>query len=100
MKCLPSFTSYRHCFSLIFVCAISFTNMIMMYVCHPDINIYSNMGGSRVGCVRGQLSGLAPPGKSLVTIGFLKNSGTNPLKKQLDPLGPCYLSSRGPYGSP
>ena len=29
-----------------------------------------------------------PPGKSQMVIGFLRNTGTDPLKKQLEPLGP------------
>ena len=37
--------------------------------------------------------GSGTPGKSQVAIGFLRNSGTDPLKKQLDPSGP--IASRG-----
>ena len=34
-----------------------------------------------------------PPGKSQVVIGFFMKSGTDPLRKQLDPWGP--IASRG-----
>ena len=34
-----------------------------------------------------------PPGKSQVTICFRRNSGTDPLEKQLDPMGPNCFSS-------
>ena len=34
---------------------------------------------------RGGGSGPCPTGKSQVAIGFLKNTGTDPLEKQLDP---------------
>ena len=37
--------------------------------------------------IMGGPEGGEQPEKSQVTIGFLKNSGTDPLKKQLDPLG-------------
>ena len=49
------------------------------------------MGGSR----GGGAGGPDPPplGKSQVAICFLRKSGTDPLKKQLDPMGP--IASRG-----
>ena len=37
-----------------------------------------------MGGYRGGTGGQYPPGKSKVAIGFLRNSGTNPLEKQLD----------------
>ena len=41
--------------------------------------------------------GLDPPGKSQVAIGFLRNSGRDPLKKQVDPRVQL-LHEGGPYG--
>ena len=34
------------------------------------------------------------PGKSQVAIGFLRNTGTDPLKKKLDPLDPTASQGR------
>ena len=36
--------------------------------------------------------------KSQEAIGFLRNTDTDPLKKQLDPLGPILLFEGGSYG--
>ena len=47
------------------------------------------MGGSRTP---------PPPGKSQVAIGSLRNSGTDPLEGQFDPLGP--IASRGRFVRP
>ena len=45
------------------------------------------MGGSREGTL-----GPDPPGKSQITICFLKNTGMDLFKEQLDPLGSnCFL---------
>ena len=46
-------------------------------------NILS-MGGSRVGGDRGSV----PPGNSQVAIGFLKNTGKDPLREAIGPYGP------------
>ena len=51
------------------------------------------MGGSRGGD-----SGSGPRplshGKSQVAIGFIRNTGTGPLKKKLDPMGPILFRGR------
>ena len=47
------------------------------------INMVPYMGGSRGGA-----GGPDSPAKSKVAIGFLRNTGTDPLKKQFGPSGP------------
>ena len=44
------------------------------------------------------IGGLEHPGKSQVAIGLLRNTGTDPLEKQLDPLGP--IASQGRFVRP
>ena len=58
------------------------------------------MGGSRGGG-GGAGSPDRPPGKTQVAIRFLKNSGTDPLEKQLSTIEPRVklLIEKGPYGS-
>ena len=55
------------------------------------------MGRSRGGG-GGVIGGLEHPGKSQVAIGLLRNTGTDPLEKQLDPLGP--IASQGRFVRP
>ena len=54
------------------------------------------MGGYRRGGIGSRHP--TPSGKSQLAIGFLRNSGTDPYEKLLDPSGPM-ASRGGPYGS-
>ena len=51
------------------------------------------IGGYSGGQGAGDQNPPPQPGKSQVAIGFLRNSGTDPLEKQLDPMGP--IASKG-----
>ena len=59
------------------------------------------MGGYSGGVGAGDQNPPPQSGKSQVAIGFLINSGTDPLEMQLDPMGQWVqlLLGRGPYRS-